>query len=253
MEASSNAIVFGLGDYLDFARTTQRSFLKGYTNGDTFFDSLDKMVDDSIVLPFVKLVNKHCPSFAKKCVTLVEGNHRYNYGGRGREGLTSTQEICRLLGIPYGGLSSIVRLTVLNSKGHFKMGGGRNLSILSNHGTSGSSGSVSAAIGKLERSVIRGWRDMDIIFSAHDHTRGHADIVQMGISQRGEPRLIEYHTLVVKTGCFQKGYLKGAVSESFVEKNLFNPTARGWFSCTVKTKRTNGDRENEKWIFTDFN
>ena len=71
-----NAVVFGLGDYLDWTRTTHRLPLKAlWGEDDKALQTLDELVMDGLVYPFVDTVRKHCPSFKDKCVGLVEGNH----------------------------------------------------------------------------------------------------------------------------------------------------------------------------------
>ena len=262
VEATPNAIVFGLGDYLDFARTAWRSHTKTYSEEDNFFESLDDMVDSALVRPFCAEVKKHCPSFSEKVVTMIEGNHHWKYASGGRAGSTSTWEICRILNIPYGGLASWVRLTIYNSKGTEKFGSGRNLNILLNHGQSSGSQFITSALGKLERQTVIGWRGVDILLSSHNHMLGHINNIQVGVSQKGEMRMIEHPLLVAKTGCFKKAYSSEPEASSYEERSFFKPHARGWFECTLKTKRgtipmRNNKRltsePNEKWEFCDFN
>lgn len=261
IEATPHALVFGLGDYLDFARTHWRAGFKNFNEEDNFFESIDDMVDSTFVRPFVAQVKKYCPSFREKVVTMIEGNHHYVYGSGSRQGSTSTWEICRMLNIPYGGLTSWVRLTRYDSKGKTKFGGGRNLNILLNHGIGGSSNTIGSSLNKLESKTLSGWKDVDILLSSHEHKLGHAVNIQIGMSQKGTPRLIEHPFLVAKTGCFKKAYLSEPVSKSYEERSFFKPHARGWFECTVKTKRAvrkqvDGIREpepNEKWEFCEFN
>lgn len=252
---TQNAVVFGVGDYFDFARTAWRSHLKTYSQEDNFFDSLDKFVDESLVDPFCSLIKKHCPSFAEKCIVLVEGNHTYKYGSGGRQGQTSTQEICRRLDIPYGGLSAWVRMNVYNSKGSYKFGGGKNLNILLNHGQSSGGDNIASSLGKLEKQIATGWRNADVLFSAHNHKLGHITDKQIGVTQWGEPRLIDFPILVAKVGCFKKAYMPGAKSNSYEERQFFSPHQRGWFECSAKTFRGNEKKNgySERWEFFDFN
>ena len=248
VEATPNAIVFGLGDYYDFARTAWRSHMKTFGEEDTFFESIDEMVDGQLVRPMCKEILKYCPSFREKCVIFVEGNHRYVYGSGSWSGRTSTEKMCEILKIPYGGLASWVRLTVYRSKGAKKWGTGHNLNILLNHGQSSGS-SVTASLSKIENQVVTGWRGVDVIFSAHNHTLGHAVGAQLGTTQRGNLQLLEYPLLFAKVGCFKKAYLDGARSSSYEEKNLFRPNRRGWFECRAAIYQ---HPRYERWKFFDF-
>ena len=255
VEATPDCVVFGLGDYTDFARAHWRGHLKGWNQEDNFFESIDDLVDGQLVRPFCAEIKKYCPSFSKKCVVLVEGNHHYKYGSGGRMGHTSTEEICRILDIPYGGLSAWVRMTLYRSKGTEKFGSGRNINVLLNHGQSSSSTNISAALGKLERQTVTGWRDVDILLSSHNHMLGHLVLTEVGIARRGRLKLIEHPVLVAKTGCFKKAYGDEASSTSYEEKNLFRPHARGWLECTVKIvhKEHHHPSSHEKLEFSDFN
>lgn len=253
VESTPNAVVFGLGDYLDFARTTWRGQMKSMGDDDTFFESIDDMVDGQLVRPLCAKILRYCPSFAEKCLLLIEGNHHYKYGSGTRIGQTTTEAMSTALKVPYGGLAAWVQLRTYRSKGSYKFGHGHNMNILLNHGTSSSSNAVAAALGKLERQTVTGWRDVDVLLSSHNHMLGHVVATQLGVPQKGELRLIEYEILMVKSGCFKKAYMNGAKSSSYEEKNLFRPNRRGWFECTAKIHQGNTRKGGfERWQFTDF-
>lgn len=106
IERTPSAVVFGLGDYTDAFRAHNRAFLKQWGEEDQMHDTLDDLFDDQLLKPLTRQIQRHCPSFSEKCVAMVEGNHHYKYFSGGRAGQTSTQELCRILNVPYGGLAA---------------------------------------------------------------------------------------------------------------------------------------------------
>jgi len=206
----------------------------------------------------VEGIKKHCRSFAKKCVGLVEGNHHGKMlSSRFRNGRTTTEEICKLLGVPYLGLSAWARITVYRSTGTRKFGTGHNLNVLLNHSVS-RSGRLAASLTSAQRK-LEGWRGVDVFLSANDHQLGHVLKQEIGCSQRGEPRMMEYQQVVGKVGAFQKGYKMGADSDNYIEKGFLNPGQLGWLafdswihhsSLPEGNKRSNSP---EVWRFGNFN
>ena len=262
IEQTDNALVFGLGDYLDWTRTTHRLPIKAaFGEDDKAFSQLDDLVMDGLVYPFVDIVRKHCPSFAKKCVGLVEGNHHGTMlSSKFRNGRTTTEEICRLLDVRYLGLSAWVRLTVYRSGGKQKLGTGQNLNVLLNHSVS-SSGKLAASLASAQRK-IEGWRGVDVFLSANDHQLGHVLRQEMGCTSRGSARPVEYQQVIGKVGSFQKAYQVGAMSDHYVEKKLLSPNQLGWlsFDAWIHHRELSGDEKRaagvtnspEVWRFGSF-
>ena len=262
IEQTDNAVVFGLGDYLDWTRTSHRAGLRAvWGEDDKAFQQVDDKVMDGLVYPFVDIIRKHCPSFAKKCIGLVEGNHHGTMlSSQFRNGWTTTQEICRLLDVPYLGLSAGVRLTVYRSVGTKKFGTGNNLNFLLNHSVS-SSGRLAASLASAQRK-LEGWRDVDVFLTANDHQLGHVLRQEMGWTQRGTMRQIEYQQVIGKVGSFQKAYQVGALSDHYVEKKLLSPNQLGWLAfdawihhreLTQAEKVTQGVTQSpEVWRFSNF-
>ena len=250
LHKTPNAIAFGLGDYTDFARTAWRNYLRTWGEEDSFHEAVDKMVIDTLIDPLVKQIKKYCPSYKEKMMMLIEGNHHYTFNSGKLCGQTSTQELCRRLDVPYGGLAAWARIGVYESKGRC-----RNLNVLMNHGQSSGSQYITSALGKMEKQTTSGWRDVDVILSSHNHMLGHIITEQIGVTQRGIPKLMDSSMLLAKTGCFKKAYLDGATSSSFEERSFFKPHKRGYFRCKAMLKRTGIRRPHEitRWLFYDFN
>ena len=263
IEQTDNALVFGLGDYLDWTRTTHRlPMLSVWGEDDKARQTMDEMLMEQLVYPFVDTIRTTCPSFARKCVGLVEGNHHGTFLSRAfSNGRTTTEEICRLLGVRYLGLSAWVRLTHYRSKSDKKRGSGHNLNILLNHSVS-SSGKLAYSLAAAQRK-LEGWRNVDVFLSANDHQLGHVLRQELGCTQRGEARPMECQQVIGKVGSFQKGYQEGASSTHYVEKKLLHPGQLGWLAFTAhiyyrelpRAERVNGHSKSspEVWRFSDFN
>ena len=259
VEKTENALVFGLGDYLDHTRTSYRPSLQAvWGEDDKARDQHDTMLMETYVYPFVDIVRKHCPSFAKKCVGFVEGNHHGKLlSHRFQNGRTTTEEICWLLGIPYLGLSAWIRVTLYRSLGRTKTGSGHNLNIVLNHSQS-SSGTLPASLASAMR-LMRGWRDVDVFLTANDHKLGHDTEQMIGCTQRGSPRMMQHEVVVGKVGSFQKGYSEEAESDSYVERKLLVPNRLGWLAFDAwvhyaTIAGTDGVKQTpEVWRFGNFN
>ena len=255
VEQTENAVVFGLGDYLDWSRTSYRVPLRSALGeDDKAFQQLDDMVMDGLVYPFVDIVRKRCPSFARKVVGFVEGNHHGAFlSSKFRNGKTTTELICELLGIRYLGLSAGCRITCYRSVGKKKWGTGLNLNIVLNHSVS-SSGNLPASLAAAKRKIID-LRDVDVFLSANDHQLGHDLVPQLGWTRRGQMRQMQYQQVVGKVGSFQCGYRSGAVSNDYVEQKFLSPSRIGWlaFDAWIYQSKDQGKQNAETWRFGNFN
>lgn len=269
MERTPDAVVFGLGDYLDFTRTTYRPVIAAaWGEDDKTHHQVDDMVQHSLVEPLGWSIRKYAPSMlpahhrgtlrqAGKLVGLIEGNHFWRY----QSGKTSTQALCDFLGVRYLGLSAWIRLTIYRSLGKQKRGAGNNLNLLLNHSVS-SSGNLPASLAAATRK-LQGWRGVDVFVTANDHQLGHSLEQQIGCTQRGQPRQVELQTIIGKAGSFQKGYTPGACSTSYVEKKFLHPSRLGYLAfdvhsyyrqLTKEERQMTGLSESpEVWRFSSFN
>ena len=260
IESTENAVVFGLGDYLDWTRTTHRLPLRAvFGEDDKAFSQLDELVMDGLVYPFVDTIRKYAPNALKRgaFVGFVEGNHHGTMlSSQFRNGKTTTEVICDLLGIRYLGLSAWVRLTAYRSTGKTKFGTGHNLNVVLNHSVS-SAGNLPSSLASAKRKIVD-WRGVDIFLSANDHQLGHDLVPQIGCSSAGAPREMQYQQVVAKVGSFQKGYSAGAMPDDYVEKKFLSPSRIGYlaFDCWVysKSSPTAGlSNTPEVWRFGSFN
>lgn len=265
VESDDSALVVGLGDYLDWLRTTHRVPVKAaFGEDDKAFGQLDDLVMDGLVYPFVDTIRKHCPSFAKKCLGLIEGNHHGTMlSSQFRNGRTTTEEICRLLDVRYLGLSAWIRVTCYRSVGKRagKFGSGNNLNLLLNHSVS-SSGKLAPSLATAQRK-LEGWRGVDVFLTANDHQLGHVLRQEIGCTTRGLCRPMEYQQVIGKVGSFQKAYGVGAVSDHYVEKKFLGPNQLGWLAFDAKVhyrELTQADQRAlgvtqspEVWRYGNFN
>ena len=213
------------------------------------------MVMNSLVTPFVWKVRKQCPSFARKCAGLIEGNHYHQF----LNGTTSTQKICELLGVKYLGLSAWVRIACARSRanGRKKLGTVHNLNIVLNHSVS-CSGNLSGALSQANKKA-EAFRNMDIFLTGNDHQLGHEIRQQLACTARGKPQMMQTEVVIGKCGSMQKGYEEGATSNSYVEKKLLRPSHLGYLAFDahvyqpgISSKRPGGTLP-EVWRYSNFN
>jgi len=254
-----NALVFGLGDYLDWMRTTHRLAIKSLWNeDDSALQQYDTMVLNQLIRPYAFTIRTYCPSYREKFVGFVEGNHHgHMMSSRFANGQTTTEVLCEELGIPYLGLSAWVRLTAYRSRSKTKFGAAHNLNVVLNHSTS-SSGKLANSLASAQRK-LEGWRGVDIFLSGNDHQLGHVLRQEIGCTDRGAPRMVQYQQIIGKVGSFQKSYLPGAKSDAYEEKKFLSPAQLGWLEFDAWVHTTEAEQgagvthTPETWRYGNFN
>lgn len=221
---AKNTYFIGLGDYDDFASSSERKAIKHSALHGQSIDKLDKLaMRDTIEF------SKEIAHMKGRLLGLIEGNHRWDF----QDGRTSTQVLCELMGCKYLGDLSFV---VLSGKVH---GGTRgNVEILASHGKGG---------GKLLGSTFNRIEDMgkivpqaDIFLMGHDHKKGAVSST-----------VIQFDGLVMKqkrqwygrTGSFLRGY--EVDQPSYVVDALYRPTDLGTIRFEVEFKRIRKDGDDK--------
>jgi hypothetical protein len=162
------------------------------------------------------------------------GNHHHDYA----DGTNDVQELCRLLGVPYGGVGGFLRLRIcLKERPTMAF---IVLNILYHHGTrigmgSTMGGDVNAMVKKAEA-----W-DFDALIVAHNHKKHGVHIPLVGVPKRGRMQLIERPKAYIRAGCFMRGYVKDCVTYA-EEAGLMNPTAIGHVRWDIIPKRRENDQ-----------
>lgn len=228
------ATFLGMGEYIDFASTSQRAILT--TLRDSTTEELDDMIRERLKR-FADLI-----SFTKgHWIGLLEGHHYWQF----EDGTTSDQFLCEQWKTDsnkchFLGTSALVRINQHISKHpeadclvycHHGMGGGRTLG------------------GKLNRledllKII----EADIYLMGHVHTKVSDPIDKQYISSDG----IHHHRtkLLGRTGGFQRGYLstsprpldKAAIKSrgTYIEKGTMVPTSLGGLAIGIGYEKIEG-------------
>ena len=192
-EFPGRVFFLGLGDYDDFASTSERMALQ--RGG--FHDTTIRTMDD--------LMQKKTEDFCKELefmkghvIGLIEGNHHYMF----QNGVSSTQKMCEYLQCRYLGGVSMIRLT-------FKKTGSKkavSCDIYAHH-TAGSKGGggrrLGSGLNKLE-DMTHVW-DADIYLAGHDHKFNMAMPTYLYLDNLMKVK--EKDRLLVRTGSFQKGWM----------------------------------------------
>ena len=222
------AVLIGMGDYSNSFRPTIDKRIN-----QVMVDDREAAAElDAMITRDMAGIAEMLKPFKNRIVGLLEGHHYH----RMLSGITSTQILCQILGVKYLGFVAVVRL---GFRSHKTGGPGRTVDIFATHGCGGAAFTFSD-MQNLERKIMPFW-DCDIFL------RGHSTKVYCA---PGHPlnRLTEHHgskklrivnknRLLVNTGGFMEGYVKGECS--YVEMANIPPCALGWTEIDVWEHNTN--------------
>lgn len=219
-----NTYGIGAGDYRDLLRTTAMRYLRGYNADRTSMKSVDDLVRESTI----DFYHEYFKGLEAKIIGLGKGNHLYEY----QEGDNDTQQLCRLLNVPYLDNPSFIRLVVKTPDGRTV----NTLRILLHHGNwSGGSSRPGGSVNAAEMKAA-GF-DFDIYIFSHDHRKWAMHIPTLTIPKRGELEVVERPRCFIRTGCFVAGYDKKCGDGNYVQDKLMHPSDLGYVTLTVKFYR----------------
>jgi hypothetical protein len=212
-----NCYFLGMGDYDDLASFTERRIL----NSDDLHESTTETLEDLYNNRIRRFY--HEISFMKgKVIGLIEGNHYAVY----QTGMTTTQELCRLLECKYLGISSFIRLS-------FEYGNkGASIDIWAHHGK-GAAKLVGGSINQVEQMSLLA--EADIYLAGHDHKKTVALRTKLKLAGNRNLKLSHRKIVIARTGAFLKGYVPD--SSSYVARALLNPTDIGVIQIIMTPKR----------------
>jgi len=236
LQDNDDAFTIGLGDVLDFTRTTWRkAFLQARLD-----TSLHKAVDltvKGICDRYIKTVLEYCPDFSKKCLGYHSGNHKWDFA----TGVNCDQYICEKLDIPYLARMSFGRWVF--QRNETSIGVRLALTILSHHGDriGGNSAFTGATIDAMKRKSM-GW-DADIVLMAHNHKKGGYINQVMRLSHSKIPHLVEHNVVFMRVGCFLKSYPEDTDTSpyaedkgSYADSAFYSPNSIGYGRIIIKWK-----------------
>ena len=223
------AYFIGMGDYLDVASPSSRAKLKAAG----LYDSVWETLDDAMLRHEADLMRILEPTIGR-WFGLLEGHHTYEY----QNGSTTDINLCRQLGTDFLGSCTMVRLRFDDGNRHCV-----DCVIWAHHGV-GAGVTAAAPITKLERVVE--WTEADLYLMGHQHKRVAAATPRFYVVGNKNPTVVARERLLVGTGSYLKGYMKGSVSGgrlggTYVEKAMMRPVSLGSPLITIIPTRTTVD------------
>jgi hypothetical protein len=217
----------GLGDYADLITRQDLRRFTGTVNKEDLMQEIDSLVNnqrDMIVHNLKPLAD------AGKLLGLAEGNHEESI--KKHYSFDVMKDVCKTLGVPNLGYSFFYRMAI--KKGTHNVI--KNVIIYGSHGFS-SSRRGGAAMNKRE--LIMANYDADIILMAHDHHKFGRRFIRLGITEKGEPRLIKKPVIIAATGSFKKTLVEGHTT--WEETRGFPPNDIGVVRININIKQEGGE------------
>jgi len=225
VKKTENVITIGMGDYTDNFRPTIQGRLYAALGRDDSAKTIDQMHQKQIredVFPLLRPVIAN-----SACLGLLGGHHDLTYS----DGTTSTQYLCRLLGVPYlGDGEALLRVRLLINKTTTL-----SFDLYATHGQ-GNGGAVGSPISKLQRMLAH--MDVDIALRGHSCDKFIFQEPQYYLSNSKPPQLRCRNRIIANCGSFSDGRSEGETT--YVEKANLNPKAVGYVQIHINV-RSDGD------------
>ncbi len=214
-----DARVIGMGDYIDFMSPSNRQRMRTAALYDTATDVVDEKAMD-LVHELYELALKPLKG---RVIGLLEGHHFAEL----KDGTTTDQRLCEMLGARFLGTSAVIRC-------QFVVGTAQrcNLVLWAHHGAGGGQ-KLAAPLNKMEN-LTPYWQGIDVFLNGHT-TKAPAVPMNTVIPRwhgRGAPDLVHKKTYLVSTGGFAKAYGVGAKQGrvprgDYAEQKMLNPAVIG--------------------------
>lgn len=227
-----DTIALGMGDYFNLLRGKARAHMQTYTADEESFERLDDLAEESAR----GFYRRWLEPIKGKIIGLLEGNHYYRFS---KSGLTTTQLMCQMGGIPYLESLAAIRLVVCCKAQKTE---GRVLTILAHHGDwSGGYSRPGGDLNAMDLKSISTW-DADISLYGHTHRKLIHFAPVMTLSRSGALRVKEKPRVIIRTGSFLRGYIEG--KKGYIESKLLPPSELGYPRLYIKfiQAKHEGDR-----------
>jgi hypothetical protein len=237
-------LLLGMGDYVDFASTTERSKLarQGELHESTHA-SLDKQADQNM-----RRLAKQLEFTKGHWIGWIQGNHYWRYLTGADTGKTTSMMLAEKLGGVWLGSAAYIVLTLQLGNG----GRAKRLDIFASHGKSGGQllGTPYNNVHKM-RSVFPG---ADIYLMGHDHNRGTIPkpVLECRSPQKigALPTVHAKRQIFGRTGSFLRAYDPSI--PNYVVKSLMHPADLGHIEIVVKVSETSKSAQYGMTLQTDI-
>ncbi len=233
------AYFLGMGDYIDFMSPSNRSKLAAAG----LYDTALRVMDDKASELVEELYEKALKPSKGRWLGLLEGHHYKEY----RDGTTSDQQLCKLLGAPHLGSNAYVRLVFSRSTGNHRCP----VLIWCHHGVGGATTS-GGSINKVE-AMVKGF-EADIYLIGHDTKKVAAPIDRLEpiFPGHGPARLSHKTRILARTGGFMRTYMVGSKSGNtprggYGEQAMYNPSSLGGILVHITPEWIKDESGCEVW------
>lgn len=197
IEKITNPLFIFVGDITDDDRPSTRDKRRSM-----FLDRVEawKQEDEEVfnrilkkVLPRLSFVN------SENCLGMLDGDH-YRVFSNGK---TSTELICKALGVPYLGLGQAIIKLIFSFRKSLSTKSHLSFTIHARHGR----GYSSTIGGKLNsnRKFIESWEGVDLFVKGHSHSSWDDVVVRNRVTERGT--ICDRKIFAINAGSFKKTFI----------------------------------------------
>lgn len=194
-----NCYFLGMGDYCDFASTSERRALRCIDLHDATRELIETVASKQLT-DFRRSISW----MGDKLLGVIGGNHTFEFA----DGQTADEKLANLMGVPFLGVCAVIRLQILYQ------GARCSLDIFAHHGRGGGGFTEGNSINQVAK--LRGFMQADIYIEGHDHDRwtkpGKPNLVPSMNCKTGKLEVKERPTMLVRSGSFLKAYEPGTRS-----------------------------------------
>jgi predicted phosphodiesterase len=213
-----NAYFFGMGDYLDFMSTSERSAYLKSEYHDSTIDRIERMVESDI-----REFAADIEFMRGRLVGLIGGNHDFKF----KHGETADQQLCRIMDCKFLGVLTLTRLRFIYRE-HVT-----HLDIYAHHGK-GASKTLGGSLKRVEEMAAAS--EASIYLMGHDHKGPQGKTPRMLLSEaNGNLAVVERVQLYARTGSFLRGFVPD--ENSYIADGCLNPAYLGGTEITFVASR----------------
>ena len=219
-DCDGNTLFVGMGDYNDFASTSERRQLRSIKLHESTIQSFDDTARANM-LNFCNDINH----MRGKLIGIMDGNHKWDY----IDSKTDGEEMAERFGTKYLGNLSYIRIQIDFVERNTRI----SVDLFVSHGKSG---------GKLAGTTFNKVDDMrtvcpgaDIYIMGHDHRKGGVPITSLEVNGKTSLTVRQKRQWLCRSGSFLKGYIDGQVN--YVSNAMLRPTDLGTIRLEIDFKR----------------
>jgi len=218
-----NAYFLGMGDYCDFASTSERKALRGIDLHDATRELLE-----TVAYKQIQEFRRSIDWMKDKLIGLIGGNHTFEF----TDGQTSDEKLAALMGVPFLGVCAVIRLSI------DYQGKRTAVDVFVHHGRGGGGRTEGNSINQV--ADLRRFLQADIYIEGHDHESWCKPAKPMLVpcfnNKTGELEIKERRSLLARSGSFLKAYEPN--TRSYIVDGARAPCQLGTVEILIQLQRT---------------